>query len=479
MRSKNENIPTKVEPENDFNLEPENKRAALSTIKSRIKDVDVLLKNVDKLYSAKIIQNFDRLKIWIDLNKYGKYIDFSIGKNLIKQYNPSVSPYKRYAAKYNKCLSGEEQYFYNPDDEFDDECISYSDRKKIYNDCGISYDIFKKTLGINNVYIQNDILVIDITGKLMAEYGVLGLINVNNIDDCLKKLQQLDLFSFNIQKFLKYAGCYIADVTLDIKYPEKYSIKKSLDALGSFVPVISNDFYVNKYKKGGLLLKKKSQDTGCSFIIYYKGEEIIKKPAPSRETKPVKYREIIGEEGMYIAEQTLRFECHMYKMKTMRKLLNIPAKTSGIVSLKDVLNSREPTIFNMIVESGVNLNEIFNSLEWYSLKTDILENKKDMSKEDFEELAMAEWYINKLKENNYDISIVKKHIMVEYNIDFEKNYKKNIVSVIQKNIYNYLCFRKPKTLGIVLFLINYIQQQYLIDAKADKKPKSKSKTKVS
>jgi len=468
-------IKSKIEPTNDFDLEPEKKRAALSTVKSRLKEVDFLLKNVDKLYSAKIIQNFDRLKIWVDLNKHGKDINFSVGKNLIKHPYPSLSPYERYSAKHNNQPTGQEKYFLNTDDEFDDEIISYSGRKKIYPDSGIVYDVFIKSIGINNVYIQNDILVIDITGKLMAKYGELGLININNIDKCLKKLQNLNLFSFKTDKFLKYAGCYIADVTLDIFFPKKYSIKKSLDALGSFAPIISNDFYVNKYKKGGLLIKKKSQNTGSSFIAYYKGEEIIKKPAPSKETKSVKYREIIGEEGMHIADHTFRFECHIYKMKSIRKLLNIPAKIKGLVKLKDVLNSKTPVVFNAVLESGIDLNSIYNSLNWYAYKADILENKKEMSKEDFQELIMAEWMANILKENDFNVGIVKKHIMVEYEFDFDKNYKKNTIAVIKENLCNYLCYKKPKTVGIVLILIDLIQMRYIEDAKANKKQKSKSK----
>ncbi len=48
-----------------------------------------------------------------------------------------------------------------------------------------------------------------------------------------------------------YAYWQIVDVTLDIFFSDKNKLKKCMTALGSSAPIISNNFYINKYKKVG------------------------------------------------------------------------------------------------------------------------------------------------------------------------------------------------------------------------------------
>jgi len=66
------------EATNDFDLGPE-KIAPKSTIRRQINTVERLIEQKHVLTTSRILPTFDRLKIYIDLEKYGKKIGFKIG----------------------------------------------------------------------------------------------------------------------------------------------------------------------------------------------------------------------------------------------------------------------------------------------------------------------------------------------------------------------------------------------------------------
>ena len=57
----------------------------------------------------------------------------------------------------------------------------------------IPYVIYKEQIGLNNIYIQNGLFIIDITGKWMAENGVLGSLQKDNIHQALQKVLELQV----------------------------------------------------------------------------------------------------------------------------------------------------------------------------------------------------------------------------------------------------------------------------------------------
>ena len=322
--------------------------------------------------------------------------------------------------------------------------------------------IYKKTLGITNIYINKDILVIDITGKLMAAYGDLGLININNIKECLKKLIDLELFTFNIDKFLKYAGCYLADVTMDLFLGKEKRCKRMINAISSFLPIISKDFNNKKYKRHGLMIRRKSEDTGYSFIAYMKKSDLNK--SILRETKPVRYTEIIGEAGEYIAKSTLRLETHIYKMKDLRKFLNIQATHKGFVPLMAVLRSKQPVILNVLKEMEIDEQKLYNRLSWIQVKDNFLKDEKCLSLDEFKDIVFTEWIAKQIIDNDYNTDITRAHILTEYSIDIDDKLADKIMPALKRGLLNFICYRKPKSISLVILLLTLIYDKYFDSA---------------
>ena len=342
------------------------------------------------------------------------------------------------------------------------QIADYKNRNKIYLDCAISYEIQRNTIGINNVYIQNDILIIDITGKLVAEYGDFGLITTSNISECLNKLQELNLFYFDTKEYLKYAGVYHVDITMDIYFPHKPQCERMINAISSFLPIISNNFIIQKYKRNGILIKRKSKNAGWSFVIYCKGEDI--KRSILVEDRKVKYTEIIGEEGMFYAERTLRLEAHLYKLDSIRKILNITSEEKGFIKLMDVLNCNEPIFINLIKATGIDIDKIYNSTCWCEFKSNFFFDDNFITEKDLKEIALAEWMTNLLIENNFQMDALRAQLISEYHIDVNSRFAKDLIPKIKENLYNYICFRKPKSVTCVLGLIYIIKSRYLEEA---------------
>ena len=108
----------------------------------------------------------------------------------------------------------------------------------------------------------------------MANEGDLGLITRENIRECLNRIINLHLFSFDIDEFIEVAGCYIIDNTLDLLFDSELQAKRMLNAISSFLPLMSKEYYSLKYKRNGLLISKRAVKAGYSLAIYCKGEEL-------------------------------------------------------------------------------------------------------------------------------------------------------------------------------------------------------------
>ena len=446
---------------NDFDLRPE-KKSALSTIKRRVRDLEMLIEENTKNYYIKTALSFDRLKIWIDLKEFGEKINFRKGRNLVLSACPQLSPYEQYRKKQEQDKNGGSMDYEEPDEyydnEYDEESVEEKAVDNVYPNCSIKYDIYKETLGINNIYIRNDKLVIDITGKIAAEYGVLGLISINNIKEILQKLQDLDLFKFNIKKFLSHAGCYIADVTLDIVFPHSIQVKRMINAMSSFAPLISATCITRKYKRNGLMIKHKSETTGYSNLAYNKGEEICN--SVKQYNKAVKYTEIIGYAGEEIAKHTLRLECHIYKMADLRKFLDIPNTQKGFVPLRAVLDSREPVMLKMLKDMGINEYDLRERYKWFELHENFFMEESFTTKEEFQEIVVAEWLANIIKENEYKLDVVKAHIGTEYSFDLHDPYFNGILPKLKEKYLSYVCYRKPRSVSSIILLMLMVRNEY-------------------
>lgn len=442
---------------NDFDLQPQ-KRAAKSTIKTQINNLSKIKEKRALLTESKINPTFDRLKFGIDLEKYGKEIEFRVGKELKAAAYPYLPPYeqKRRMKGFKNNKAGSVNKYQEYDEEINSLPIS---KNKIYPNLSISYRMYQKSLGINNVYIMNNKLVIDITGKLMADYGDLGLLHIDNIKDALIKLQELGLFSFNIEKFLKRANYYLGDYTLDLYLQNPETVNRIIKAMSSYYPLYSNTHSLSKYKRHGLFYRRKAEEAGKALSVYDKGEELSHNYA--NPDKRVIYTDKIGEEGEYIAKRTLRLELHLSKLESTRKALGLKDKGYGYIPLLDVLTSKKPVILDELWEIGIRENKIYDALTCYEPNEDILSDDEVFSSEEaFKKMLITERLCTIIQENNYDFSRCKDYILTEYNIKLDSILADKITPMLRDNLYYFLSFRRPKTQTLIIILLTRICDIY-------------------
>lgn len=319
----------------------------------------------------------------------------------------------------------------------------------------IRYENFKSTIGMLNMYISNGYFVVDLSGKWMHSKSVLGSLNKDNIREALQKVLNLQVVSFNLDKFIKHAQVFVCDVCLDLALDSKQQVERYIDGLSSFFPISTNRFNIAKYKRHGLMLKPKAQNGGFSLIVYSKGEELD--CSVKRSSKATRYTIGIGAEGEKLAQRTLRFEAKFYKLKDARKYLGISKDENCVLSLNEVLNSKTPTILLMFELFSGQANVLLEHLEWLH---DLVIKPDELT---LKEIFLAERFIQILKENNFDLAIVRSHIKTEYiNVSDTELEEFNRLSNQKRNVLNYLVYRKPKSITIMLDILNRIQRYYQI-----------------
>ncbi len=501
------NIENKFNTEtNDFDLEAEKSKVIkghnvktkvpLSTVLTQIKNCKNLLNIAKELKNAHIINSFDGLKMWVNLREHGERINFrllnmeetlfpTLPPNPIKAGLEELANFKA-SEKLSEALKNlkaeqeikisdtdivnelfdnwddedneESSNFEITEDDFDSETITSNISSHLYPDSKISYEAYIHTVGIINIYIKSDILVIWVSGKIMANEGDLGLITLENIRECLNRIINLHLFSFDIDEFIEVAGCYIVDNTIDLLFESELQAKRMLNAISSFLPLMSKEYYSRKYKRNGLLISKRAIKAGYSLAIYCKGEEL--RHSIIKQNRATLYTDRIGIIGEDIARRTLRLELHMKKFEVMRELLDIPRQERGLVLLRDVLDSTATPILDILYDFGINEEILIKFLTWYEPIAGKDEKEEPLTDDEFKELLTAERIAELVKENNFNTSTTMAHIITEYNISPENKLFNKLIPYIKTNLYKFLCFRKPKTITAVLNLLNMIYATY-------------------
>lgn len=477
---------------NDFDMEND-KAPALSTIKAQIRNLNRLI-NID--YTLPNRTEFDRLKIGLNLSLYGYKVDFD-NLRMEDVSNPKESPsymkdneqkWERLCDLYinpsldNKDEDNDISLLYNEfaDDEQDKlsfldfeldtelQTVEYtSDNEEIstvINDIEdiitdktikkrISYDDYKNTIGLINMYICDGFFVIDITGKWMHDFGVLGSLNKDNIRIALQKVLDLHVVKFNIDKFLQCAQIFICDVCVDLVLDSDVQVQRYIDGLSSFFPISTNRFYIAKYGRHGLSLKPKSKSLGYSLIAYSKGQELYN--SFKRSTRAERYTNNIGDSGEQLAKRTLRLEAKFYKLADIRKYLDIENNKRGIILLVDILNSSKPVILKMFELFGGTSKALLERLTWLQ---NLELNPENLT---LSEIFIAERFVEILKENNFDIELARSHIRTEYvNATDEEVKTFNSLANIRQNLLNFLVYRKPKSVTIMIAILDLLQAYY-------------------
>ncbi len=188
-------------------------------------------------------------------------------------------------------------------------------------------------------------------------------------------------------------------------------------------------------------------------FLWGKGQELDY--SVKRRTRATRYTDIIGDTGIELAERTLRLEVKLFRLKNIRSGLNIATPAEGFVRLTDVLNSRAPIMLQMFELFSGNPTELLDRLEWL--------NTIATAPEGFtlSEIFTAERFVELLRENNFDLALTKSHIRTEYinASDTELEYF-NRLSNSRQNVLNFLVYRKPKSITVMLALLARLQAYY-------------------
>lgn len=449
----------------DFDLSKD-KIPALSTIKTQIRNAKTL---IETGHTIPIRTEFDRLKIGVEIVQYGKQIEFAnLGMEVVED---PIKPPSYIEDKENKCtveslvdmpkFTSEEDDDGDLDtsdlDEIEEMSIADVDPDVLKNKKAkrrIPFNVYKNVIGLNNIYIHKGFFVIDITGKFMSGPGVLGSLHKDNFRTVLQKILDLEIVAFDIDKFFEYAQVFICDVCVDLKLCSIQQVYRYIDGLSSFFPLSSLNFNIAKYGRHGMQILPKADNSGFSLVAYSKGQELDS--STKRSTKATKYTYQIGTDGQELAQRTLRLEVKLFTLNDIRECLNIPKKTKRVVKLVDVLNSTAPVMLNMFEFFSGSAEILLDRLTWLS---DIAIS--DSSNLNLKDIALAEWFVDILKDNCFSIELAKAHIKTEYiNVRDKELENFNRLANHKRHVLNYLVYRKPKSITIMLSLLSLLQAYY-------------------
>lgn len=458
----------------DFNLNGE-KFPALSTLKAQIK---VVMSIIDTQILSAVRVEFDRLRIGINIGLYGRIIHFEdFGMEDVE--NPKEPP--SYLNKDEGDTLTRRSFIHEEDDDeeynisdlFDseEEYKEYLETEKseklssqeseaepdISSDFSIKrrirYDDYKRVVGLNNMFLFKGYFVVDITGKWMADNGVLGSLHRDNIREALQKVIELGIVDFNIDEFIRHAQVFICDVVVDIQQESQKQVSRYIDGISSFCPISANRYNIAKYGRHGLMLKPKAKKAGFSLAIYSKGQELDY--SYRRTTKATLYTDMIGDTGVELAERTLRFELKLFSLASIRRNLNISMDEPRIVRLTDVLNSTAPVLLKQIALFTGKPEQLLERLKWLQNIETTTDNLT------LSEIFIAERFIEMLRDNNFDINITRSHIRTEYANATDKELEEfTRLANIRRNILTFLVYRKPKSVTIMLDILCRLQNYY-------------------
>lgn len=432
------------------------KPPAKSTYQTHVRNLNKRIAQTTS--SIPTYNNFDRLKICIDLRLYAEQIEFEVISMLETQHPDKHTSYvkKEIAVKRqiqvisnspaSTAILNEDDFLESDSLDESGEPLQKRNGKNVYPNCGISQEHLPT--GLNAIYIKDDYFIVDITGKWMAKEGHLGLINIHNIIAALQKVCNQGYVNFNVASALDIATVRLCDVTLDVETPKQ---NKLIAAVSSLSSTFKPSYDTHTYKNGGLITKGTAQDTGMSFTMYNKGKELEDKRHKYHE-----YLETIGETGLEKARNTLRLEVHLYRLKDIREILEIPNKESYQVLLQDVLRSKKPAILNVLKKYQLTEEILKDKIAGF---TDEYLNPPQNAEQLFALLAGIGLNYISLKQNG-DFKSIKDFIRLEFKIDENEVLMQRLSQIMHTTYYNFILYFMPKSIQYVLELLDLIHRSY-------------------
>lgn len=482
---------------NDFDYKKE-KPPARSTYIHLIKTLDK--KIVQTAHTVPVYNAFDRIKMCIDLRLHGEAIEFEIldilykgileepksfvEKKMESRRQLQVACSKLLPSMLKKLDSNEIDEWEKelcegmvtgdiiPTDEAEPEAVKtqtwevleeseqeieeepFETRigNNIYPNCWIEQH--KLPLGLNALYIKDDRLIIDVTGKFMADTGFLGCIDVHNIAQCLIKIRDLNHVHFNVAVAIEVATVRLCDVTLDL---HTLAQDNFIRALSSIYPIYSAKNIIKKYGNSSIMIKSKAEKVKKSFIVYDKGKEVRYKRGHYTD-----YWFEIGDEGLEVADHTLRLEAHLFTFDSMRKYLALP---EGEIKLPDLLRSTAPVMINILADYNITEEKLRGMIkshvdEYLPEVNDVKDLTKVLAAEKVTELLACQHVVELFEQQQYECSALNDMIALEYGITKNDKLMKGLSPYLKDCCYTYLLHYKPKTIKLLLELLELIHAVY-------------------
>lgn len=375
--------------------------------------------------------SFDSIKLLLPLTE-AEYVGFNVERG---RFFRSTTPEKHTKEKENMLnliwvaekkvatmeLSQREENYSDKSMEFEYAKVKYPNAKPFFDYC--------RRLGVGHMYFKNGEFVCQISGKITAKKGYLGLINKDNINKALDKLKG-NLVKFDNERFIEKAQVLLTHVTNDIKVSD---IDSNIKAFSSFLPIRTDKFSVLKYQTGYEILPRGKQGANTakhSFAIYAKAGEI-------QYSNQSGYQQIIDTEGLRLADKVLRLELKLYNYKAIRTYL-APEIQKNTITLKELLNCTQTPILQKLKELEITQEALIKAKgEYISFSEDKLPGLGELQK--------MHGLIHLLKLNDYSLDKVRSYLEVETGKKVRSDELKKARGILQK----YIACYKPRAIALL------------------------------
>lgn len=219
----------------------------------------------------------------------------------------------------------------------------------------VKKEILKNIVGVREITYLKDSFLLDISGKITADEGNLGLIHKNNIKEVFEKIDDTGILRFNGSPVEASQVLYL-DVTKDVE------VESPLETLTAIELLATQRKHKNKilqFKNSGLIIKPHAKSVSDSLAIYLKNKEILQNKSP----KNLLYIEKIGSKTIEKTKNTLRIERHLGTFKDIRKAFKTYTEK---IRLEEILNSKENPVKEKFCEVTAN-----NEDDWFTAGTEV------------------------------------------------------------------------------------------------------------
>lgn len=203
----------------------------------------------------------------------------------------------------------------------------------------VKKEILNNIVGVREISYINNSFLLDVSGKITAAKGNLGLIHKNNVKEVFEKIDDTGILRFNSSPVEASQVLYL-DVTKDVE------VENPLETLTAIELLATQRKHKNKilqFKNSGLIIKPHAKSVSDSLAIYLKYKEIIQNKSP----KNLLYIEKIGSETIEKTKNTLRIERHLGTFKDIRKAFKTDTEK---IKLDEILYSKENPVKDKLCE---------------------------------------------------------------------------------------------------------------------------------